>query len=134
VYTHPELAADPGKCDIKWLELWWRFMPGVDWSGLEAEAMTGWHRKPHIHRYPFYYVEYGVAQLGAVQVWDNALRDQSAAVAAYRQALALGGTASLPELYRAAGGKFAFDAGTLGQAVKLVEDSLLKLDEPYTII
>ena len=128
VYTHPETASNPNNCDAKWYELWMRFIPGVDWSRLEAEAMTGWHRKQHIHRAPFYYVEYGLAQLGAVQVWRRALKDQAAAVARYRQALRLGGTASLPELYETAGAKFAFDANTLRKAVKLVEDTIEELE------
>ncbi len=121
VYTHPDLSKHPQACDEKWLELLQRFIPGVDWSGLEAEAMTGWHRKQHIFRYPFYYVEYGVAQLGAVQIWRKALDNQPQAVKNYRAALALGGTASLPELYRVAGAKFAFDRNTLEEAVKLIE-------------
>jgi oligoendopeptidase F len=120
-YEHHAQASDPGNCDEKWAELWRRFMPGVDWSGLEQEAMTGWHRKLHIHRYPFYYVEYGLAQLGSVQVWRNALQDQAGAVNSYRQALALGGTVPLPELYAVAGAKFAFDHETLGMAVRLCE-------------
>lgn len=124
VYTHLEQAADPANCDRTWLELWLRYLPGVDWSGLEEAAMTGWQRKQHIFRAPFYYVEYGVAQLGSVQVWSNALRDQEAAVEQYRRALALGGTATLPELYQAAGGKFAFDAATLRPAVELVEGKI----------
>jgi oligoendopeptidase F len=125
-HTHSE-GADPAACDAKWAELQQRFMPGVDWSGLEAEMMTGWHRKQHIHRAPFYYVEYGLAQLGAVQVWRNALKDQAASLANYRRALALGGTKSLPELYRAAGAKFAFDAGTLREAVGLIETTIEQL-------
>ena len=124
VYTHVDLAQDHQACDEKWLEIWQRFIPGVDWIGLEAEAMTGWHRKQHIYRYPFYYVEYGLAQLGAVQVWRNALQDQAQAVKKYREALALGGTANLPELYRAAGARFAFDRGTLEEAVDLIESQL----------
>lgn len=128
VYTHHDQASQPEQCDAKWLELWGRFMPGVDWSGLDEEAMTGWQRKQHIHSDPFYYIEYGVAQLGAVQVWGNALQDQSEALRRYRQALSLGGTASLPDLYRAAGAKLAFDADTLGQAVSLVETQLETLD------
>ena len=123
-YTHPELAVEPANCDACWLDLWQRYLPGVDWSGLEAEAMTGWHRKQHIYRYPFYYVEYGVAQLGAVQVWRSALNDPQKALADYRAALRLGGMVSLPELYAAAGAKFAFDAQTLGEAVQLVEHNL----------
>ncbi len=103
-------------------------MPGVDWSGLEEEMKTGWQRKLHIHTDPFYYVEYGLAQLGAVQVWRNALADQAAAVAAYRRALALGGTASLPELFAAAGARFAMDPGTLGGAVALMEKVIGELE------
>ncbi len=128
-YTHHDLASEPANCDAHWLELWERFMPGVDWSGLEAEAMTGWHRKQHIFRYPFYYVEYGVAQLGAVQVWRNALQDQAASVEHYRQALCLGGTANLPQLYKSAGATFAFDAETLGAAVQLVEETIASLED-----
>jgi oligoendopeptidase F len=128
VYTHHQQASDPARCDAQWLELWRRYLPGVDWSGLDAEAMTGWQRKQHIHRYPLYYIEYGVAQLGAVQVWRNALDDPARALSQYRRALNLGGMASLPELYRAAGARFAFDAGTLGEAVALVEGTIEKLE------
>jgi oligoendopeptidase F len=122
-HTHPD-GADPAACDARWVELQQRFMPGVDWSGLETEMMTGWHRKQHIHSAPFYYVEYGLAQLGAVQVWRNALKDQAASLANYRRALSLGGTKSLPELYQAAGAKFAFGAGTLREAVELIETTI----------
>jgi len=126
VYTHAD-GADPAACDAKWVELAQRFMPGVDWSGLDAELMTGWHRKQHIHRSPFYYVEYGLAQLGAVQVWRNALKDQAEALAAYRRALSLGATRPLPELYAAANVKFAFDADTLREAVELIESHIEQL-------
>ena len=125
VYENPVKAADPANCDAAWSELWDRFIPGVDWSGLEAEKATGWHRKPHIFEVPFYYVEYGLAQLGAAQLWRNSLRDPAGAVAAYRRALALGGSKSLPELYQAAGVRLAFDAETLGQAVSLMEEKIL---------
>ncbi len=120
VYEHPEEAADPAACDRIWGGLWDRFMPVTDWRGLEDVKVSGWMRKLHIFQLPFYYVEYGLAQLGAVQVWGNALEDQAAAVAAYRKALALGGTVTLPELYAAAGAKFAMDAATLRQAVDLM--------------
>jgi oligoendopeptidase F len=128
VYTHPDAASDPANCDAKWGELWDRFMPGIDYTGLEDVRVTGWQRKLHIFQIPFYYIEYGLAQLGAVQVWANALTDQAGAVRAYRQALALGGTATLPELFSAAGARFAFDAGTLAGVVTLVEDTINELD------
>ncbi len=128
VYTHPAEALDTDACDAAWRVQWLRFMPGVDWSGLEAELVTGWHRKLHIFRAPFYYVEYGLAQLGAAQVWRNARRNQAEAVVNYRRALALGGTATLPQLFSAAGARFAFDAETLGQAVSLMESTLAELE------
>ena len=103
-------------------------MRGQDWSGLDAEMMTGWHRKPHIHQTPFYYVEYGLAQLGAMQLWRNALQNQAAGVRDYRQALSLGNTVGLPELYRSAGAKFAFDARTLGEVVQLAEETIQRLE------
>jgi oligoendopeptidase F len=103
-------------------------MRGVDWSGLEAEKVTGWHRKLHIFQVPFYYVEYGLAQLGAMQVWRNALRGQAQAVDHYRRALALGGTVTLPELFAAAGAKFAFDAQTLSEAVDLAMKTIDELE------
>lgn len=127
-YENPAAARQAGQCDARWLELWQRFMPGVDWSGLEDELVSGWQRKLHIIQSPFYYIEYGLAQLGAYQVWRNARSDQAAAVAAYRRALALGGTVSLPELYAAAGARFAFDADTLRQAVELAEQTLAELE------
>ena len=123
-YTNPEAGRDPAECDAAWGRLWNRFMGGVDWSGLEAERVTGWHRKQHIYRYPFYYVEYGLAQLGAVQVWRNSLNDQAGALSAYRHALSLGATATLPDLFTAAGAKFAFDTETMQSAIDLIEEQL----------
>lgn len=128
VYTYPEDAMNPDNCDQKWGELWDRFMSGIDYSGLDDVKVTGWHRKLHIFQIPFYYVDYGIAQLGAVQVWRNSLRDQVKAVADYRGALALGGTVSLPELFGAAGAKFAMDAATLREAVNLIEATCADLD------
>jgi oligoendopeptidase F len=128
VYTHHAEASNPANCDAKWSELWDRFMKGIDWSGLHEEKITGWHRKLHIHEVPFYYVEYGLAQLGAVQVWRNSLTDPAGAVANYRKALALGSTATLPQLFAAAGAKFQPDAATLRECVDLVETTLAQLE------
>lgn len=129
VYTHSEAAADATACDAAWGALWTRFMRGVDWSGFEAERVTGWHRKLHIFRVPFYYVEYGMAQVGALQVWRNALRNQADAVATYREALALGGMRTLPELYTAAGAEFRFDTAMLSDLVALIEQTLAQLEQ-----
>jgi oligoendopeptidase F len=89
--------------------------------------VTGWHRKLHIFRYPFYYVEYGLAQMGAVLVWQNALKDWETAVRQYRHSLSLGATVALPELYAAAGARFAFDEETVAAAVALAERTIEEL-------
>ncbi len=125
---HPQAAKDPANCDKTWGDLWARFIPSQDWSRLEDHRVTGWQRKHHIFRYPFYYVEYGIAQTGAVQVWANARRDQAQAVADYKRALALGGTVSLPELFAAAGAKFDFSADAMKRQVELLEGTIMELE------
>ena len=124
LYAEAPVEVDAADIDRKWSELWDRYLPGIDYSGLQAEKETGWHRKGHIFGVPFYYVEYGLAQLGALQIWRNALQDQGQAVAHYRTALALGYTRSLPELFTAAGARFAFDRQTVGELVALVRRQL----------
>jgi len=121
VYENPSAAAEPSRCDQTWADLWDRFMPGEDWSGLDVEKRTGWHRKLHIFQEPLYYIEYGLAQLGAVQIWINAKQDRSGAVQSYRRALALGGTKGLPDLFAAAGAELRWDSEGLRRAVEAVE-------------
>jgi oligoendopeptidase F len=126
VYTDPA-GADAAARDAAWLRIRARFEQGVDWSGLEPERIARWYRQLHVFLYPFYYIEYGIAQLGALQVWRNSLRDPVGAVARYREALALGATRPLPALYEAAGVRLAFDAGTIGELVGLVEEEIRRL-------
>ena len=129
-WVYSEAAEDitAGDLDATWSQLWDRFMPGVDYGGLQPEKETGWHRKGHIFESPFYYIEYGLAQLGALQVWRNSLQHGNAkAVADYRSALALGYTRSLPELFQAAGARFAFDRQTVGELMALIQEQLVDL-------
>ena len=112
--------------DDAWLSIRSRFEPEVDWSGLELERTARWHRQIHIFLYPFYYIEYGIAQLGALQVWQNSQRDWRDAVHHYRKALALGATTSLPEMYRTAGAEVVFDAGRMEELVGRVEEEIAK--------
>ena len=127
-YENPDGGLHPAACDAQWAELEDRFRPHLDWSGYEEIKKTGWHRKHHIHQVPFYYIEYGLAQLGAGQVWLNALQDQASAVQKYHNALKLGGTATLPQLYQTAGVKLAFDAGTLGKVVDTMEAKIAEME------
>jgi oligoendopeptidase F len=115
--------------DRAWLDIRSRFERGIDWSGLDQERVARWYRQLHIFEYPFYYIEYGIAQMGALQVWRHSLSDQAKAVRQYREALALGGTVSLPEIYRTAGAKLVFDADAMGELVSLVEQRLNALRE-----
>jgi oligoendopeptidase F len=126
IYTSDE-GLDRDARDRQWLALCERFKPGVDWSGLTDERAARWLAQPHFFTHPFYYVEYGIAQLGALQVWRNSLRDQAAAVAAYREGLAMGASRSLPDLYAAAGARLVFDAAPVGELVALVEEHLAEL-------
>ncbi len=128
VYTHIEEAYDLDKCDDEWERLWNRFIKGVDYSDLEKFKRFRWRNQLHIFEVPFYYIEYGLAQLGAVQVWANSLDNHTEALEKYRSALKLGGTVSLPELYEAAGAKLAFDADTLRDAVALIEKTIDELE------
>jgi len=126
IYTSGE-GHDAAARDRAWLEIRSRFERGIDWSGLEQERVARWYRQLHIFEYPFYYIEYGIAQMGALQVWRHSLADQATAVKHYRQALALGGTVGLPEIYKAAGARLVFDAETMGELVDLVEKRLSQL-------
>ena len=126
IYTSGE-GGDRDARDREWLRIRERFVKGVDWSGCEQEQVARWYEQVHFFSYPFYYIEYGVAQMGAFQVWRNALQDQAAAVAAYRRALALGGSRPLPELFAAAGAHLVFDEAGMGELVMLVEEQLASL-------
>ncbi|MGE3182200.1 MAG: M3 family oligoendopeptidase [Phycisphaerae bacterium] len=122
VYTNAEAGLDAWK--DHWESLMQRFSTGVDQAGLEEFRRHSWHRKLHIFELPFYYVEYGIAQIGALQVWLNAKRDYREAVAFYRQGLSLGGSRPLPELFEAAGCKFDFTEATLKPLIDAVMEEI----------
>jgi len=126
IYTHP--GHTRAERSAAWIELMDRFGGDVDWSGHEAARANLWHRQLHIFIHAFYYIEYGIAQLGALQVWANSKRDQSGALNQYKQALQLGGSRPLPELFSAAGCRFDFSRQTIGPLVKLVRDELGQLN------
>ena len=126
IYTSGQ-GGDTDARDAEWLRIRSRFERGVDWSGLEQERIARWYRQLHIFLYPFYYIEYGIAQIGALQIWRNSLTDPKQAVARYRDALALGAIRSLPEIYRAAGARLTFDADDIGELVNLVETEIARV-------
>jgi oligoendopeptidase F len=126
IYTSGQ-GHDAAARDAAWLDLRSRFERGVDWTGLEPQRVARWYRQLHIFELPFYYIEYGIAQLGALQLWRNARRDTPGTVARYKAFLALGGTRPLPELYAAAGARLIFDREGMAELVDLVEARINEL-------
>ena len=126
IYSHP--GHTRAERTAAWLDLRQRFGGDVDWSGHEKANANMWHRQLHLFLHPFYYVEYGIAQLGALQIWVNSKRDKARALADYQKALALGGSRPLPELFAAAGCTFDFSVKTVKPLVEMTRAELSKLD------
>jgi oligoendopeptidase F len=126
IYTHPGHTRDERRA--AWRSLLERFGGEVDWSGYEEARDHSWHRQLHIFLYPFYYIEYGIAQLGALQIWQRSLTDRAEAVAGYKKALALGGSRPLPELFAAAGTRFDFGDELIASLMRTVRTELDKLN------
>jgi oligoendopeptidase F len=99
IYGAPGHTAEQRR--VAWLDIRRRFGGDVDWSGLEEALAMQWIAQTHLFNHAFYYIEYGIAQLGALQVWQHYRRDPQRAVAGYKRALALGGSRRLPELFAA---------------------------------
>lgn len=131
-YRHPDESRDPERADAVWSDLMARYLPSTDYAGLERERANDWRRIPHLFGWPLYFIEYALAQLGAIQVWANARENQGEAVRRYREALALGGTATLPQLFETAGAHFAFDDAMLQRVVDLVEGTIDELETADT--
>ena len=132
IYTHP--GHNRADRTGAWLDLMKRFGGEVDWSGFEEVRANLWHRQLHIFLHPFYYIEYGIAQLGALQVWANAKRDRAAALRDYQRALKLGGSRPLPELFQTAGCKFDFSAATVKPLMDLIGTELEKLEKSEPVM
>lgn len=99
----------------------------TDWTGYENSRSTAWQRQMHLFEVPFYYIEYGFAQLGALGVWKNSLTDFPKAIENYKEALKLGYTKSIPEIYETAGVKFDFSQKYLHELANFVKTELEKL-------
>lgn len=123
IYTSGE-GHDAAARDAAWLRIRSRFEQGVDWTGLAAERVARWYRQLHIFLHPFYYIEYGLAQFGALQVWRNHRRDGPEALEAYRHFLAQGAVESLPDLYRTAGAALIFDPVGMRPLIEMVEEEM----------
>jgi len=101
--------------------------PVLDFSGLEEYRKISWQRQLHLFEVPFYYIEYGIAQLGAIGMWMQYKNDPDAALDNYMRSLSLGGTKTLPELYEAAGLKFNFSPDHIKSLMEFVKSEMEKL-------
>lgn len=123
VYTHPHWTIE--ERTQAWLSVHKRFGGSVvDWSGLEAERSVIWQKQLHLFEVPFYYIEYAIAQLGAIGVWRNYKCDPVKAVAQYKTALSLGYTKPLPEIYATAGIRFDLSTGYVKELIGFVQAEL----------
>ncbi len=127
VYTHPTHTPDARR--RVWGETYQRFNPVVDWTGYDEAAAYAWHRQLHLFLSPFYYIEYGIAETGALQIWVHSQSNHRAAVERYWQALTLGGSKSLPRLFEAAGARFRFNYGTLAPLMDAVAAELARIGD-----
>ena len=126
VYMNPDHTHE--QREAMWLELEERYSPQVDWHGLDEEHRSLWQRQLHLYQVPFYYIEYGIAQLGALQLWTQFRERPKETLEHYRRGLALGGSRPLPELFAAAGIKFDFTPETLRPIMRAVAEELERLE------
>ncbi len=102
----------------------------IDVTGLEEYRKFSWQRQLHLYEVPFYYIEYGIAQLGAIGLWKQYKENKDEAIRNYINALSLGGTRTLPELYAAAGLKFSFTPDHISELMLFVQGEMEKLTHP----
>jgi oligoendopeptidase F len=126
IYENPSHTVE--ERNAQWMKLANEYSTGmIDYTGLEQFRLTEWQRQLHLFEVPFYYIEYGIAQLGAIGLWMQFKQDQQKALSNYINALSLGGTKTLPELYEAAGLKFDFSPQHIKSLMEFVRGEMEKL-------
>ena len=125
VYANPNHSREERA--ERWLELAERFGPKVDMSGFEEIHKVSWQRQGHLFGVPFYYVEYGIAQLGALQMWKYHRRDTEDALTRYKAGLSLGYTRGLTELFEASGLELSFSESYVGSLIGEIDDALAEI-------
>ena len=125
IYTHPDHNKEERYEQFS--KLVKRFNTGVDWSGLEEEEKYSWMFQLHIFEVPFYYIEYGMAQLGALSIYKNYREKGKKAIDDYKKFLQLGYTRPVDQLYEAAGINFDFSEKRLAELVDFVRNELKEI-------
>jgi len=128
IYENPKHTED--ERTGKWMEILNEFSSSVvDFSGLGEYRKSGWQRQLHLFEVPFYYIEYGIAQLGAIGLWMQFKKSKEKALDNYINALSQGGTKTLPELYKSAGLEFDFAPEKISELMEFVKDEMINLEQ-----
>jgi oligoendopeptidase F len=123
VYQHPDHSEE--ERNNEWFAILKEFSsPVIDFTGLDEYRRYAWQRQLHLYEVPFYYIEYGIAQLGAIGLWQQYKQNPDKAISNYVNALALGGTQTLPELFKAAGLQFDLSPGHISQLMLFVKKEI----------
>lgn len=122
VYEHP--AHSPAERDAAWSRIWDEFVPGVDFSGYEAFKAVRWKRQIHLFSDPFYYIDYAIAESGALQLWLMAETDRAQAMETYLKLCHIGGSESLLSIFRSANMVSPFDPDVFSPAVEAIKREL----------
>ena len=117
---------DAGERNSIWAKLSAKYRPHLDWSGLEDLEELGWLSRPHPMTAPFYYIDYGIAQTGALQLWAASKSDYRKAVESYIRGLSLGAQRTLPELFAATELRFDFSPEWIGSLGELLYSEILQ--------
>lgn len=126
IYANPEHTRDERK--MQWISLRERFGSVMDWVGNEDFRELSWQQQGHLFGVPFYYVEYGIAQLGALQLWQTHRKNPEKALNDYSNAMKLGNTKTLPDLFEAAELKLGFDEKHLNSLINEVEIAMSEIN------
>ncbi len=124
IYTHPGHSRE--EREDHWVSLRKKFGSIENWEGHESFRRSLWQRQLHLFEYPFYYIEYAIAWTGALGLWTKYMKDPQGAIDAYKNALALGGSKPLPELFQAAELPFDFGPQTFGPYAGEMRSTLLQ--------
>ena len=125
MYSNPSHTRE--ERSTAWLNLREKYGPKTNWNGVEDDESLFWQTQGHLFGAPFYYIEYGIAQLGALQLWMTQLDDPDKALEYYANAMKLGNTRTLPHLFESADIKLSFDKEHVGNLISSVKKSLSEL-------
>jgi oligoendopeptidase F len=126
IYENPTHSQEDRKKN--WNAVFARYAdPITDWSGLDEARDYAWQKQLHLYEVPFYYIEYGMAQLGAIALWRNYKLDKQKGLEGYMNALKLGNLTTIPEIYKAANIKFDFSKAYIKELMDFVKEEFAKI-------